>query len=71
MSKNDQERKCKIVAAGDVCMDVLTAPITAQRKQDDPSENWRLSGGNRTFSVCGRTAGYDFGGSIRTYRKCL
>ena len=53
MSKNDQEQKCKIVAAGDVCLDVLTAPITAQRKKDDLCENWRLSGGNRTFHLPG------------------
>lgn len=53
MSKKDQDRKQEIVVAGDVCLDVLTAPISAQRKNEDACENWRLSGGNRTFHLPG------------------
>ena len=53
MTKNQQGRQGGIVVAGDVCLDVLTAPINAQRKKGDPCENWRLSGGNRTFHLPG------------------
>jgi len=53
MSQNEQGRQGGIVVAGDVCLDVLTAPMTAQRKKGDPCENWRLSGGNRTFHLPG------------------
>jgi len=53
MSQNEQGRQGGIVVAGDVCLDVLTAPMTAQRKKGDPCENWRLSGGHRTFHLPG------------------
>ena len=54
MSKTDGH--AKIAVAGDICLDVLSAPIPPQCGKEEGCDNWRLTGETRTTFVLGGAA---------------